>query len=56
MFNNTICYKYGLSVNPKNRLQKLRQEMKEYYKDVSVELTNNIQRTFTQYVRVRTID
>lgn len=56
MFNNTICYKYGLSVNPKNRLQKLRQEMKEYYKDVSIELTNNIQRAFTQYVRVRTID
>ena len=46
-FNNIICYKYGLSVNPKNRLQKLKQEMKEYYNDIDIKIINTIQRFIT---------
>lgn len=47
IFNNNTCYKYGLSINPKRRLQKLRQEMKEHYNDVTINFTSSIKRIVT---------
>ncbi|AND75294.1 hypothetical protein FDH01_gp133 [Acinetobacter phage vB_AbaM_ME3] len=42
--NNSIYYKYGLSINPKRRLYKLRQEMRKFYPDVEINLRDTIER------------